>query len=47
MKKLLSSPLLKHALVGCMAFSYWIDITQISVLFFGEYPYPKEEDFIS
>lgn len=45
MKKLLSSPMFKNVLVGCMIFTTWISSTQSSILFFGEYAYPKKEDY--
>ncbi len=45
MKKLLSSPVVKNVLVGCMLFTTWISSTHASIYFFGEYPYPKEEDY--
>ncbi|MDE6607649.1 MAG: hypothetical protein K2K54_07840 [Lachnospiraceae bacterium] len=44
MKKRLS-PVIKHLLVSCMGISFWVSITHASVLFFGEYAYPKKEDF--
>ncbi len=47
MKKLLSSPLIKNALTGCMLFTTWIVSTRASLYFFGEYPYPKEENYLS
>lgn len=44
MKKRLS-PVIKHLLVSCMGISFWFEITHASILFFGEYAYPKKEDF--
>lgn len=44
MKKYLSS-MLKHALVGCMGISFWFELTHASLFFFGEYEYPKKEDY--
>ncbi len=44
MKKYLS-PIIKHALVSCIGFSYWVSITHASILFFGEYQYPQKEDY--
>lgn len=44
MKKHLS-PVIKHLLVSCMGISFWFEITHASLFFFGEYAYPKKEDF--
>lgn len=37
--------LCKNALTTCMALGTWFEFTQASFLFFGEYPYPKQEDY--
>lgn len=34
---------LRNILCGCMAFSFWIVHTCPSAIFFGEYPYPKQD----
>lgn len=47
MKKLLSSPIFKNVLVGCMLFTTWISSTQASIFFFGEYEYPNEKDYLA
>lgn len=47
MKKLLSSPVFKNVLVGCMLFTTWISSTQASIFFFGEYEYPSEKDYLA
>lgn len=47
MKKLLASPIFKNVLASCMIFSTWISTTHACALFFGEYPYPNEDDYIS
>lgn len=39
--------LFKLALTGCMVFGTWIPIHSACVLFFGEYEYPKKEDYLS
>ena len=45
MKKLLSSPVFKNVLVGCMIFTTWISSSQASIFFFGECEYPNEENY--
>lgn len=47
MKKLLASPIVKNLLASCMILSLWVSNTHACILFFGEYPYPREEDYIS
>ena len=34
-----------HFLAACIAFSWWIKNSIASVFLFGEYPYPREEDY--
>lgn len=46
MKKHLST-LMKSLLTCCMACAIWIPCTSACVLFFGEYEYPDEKDYIS
>lgn len=38
---------LKYVLTGCMVFGVWIPSTSACLLFFGEYEYPNENDYIS
>lgn len=47
MKKRLLSPILRNALVSCMIFSTWINGFHACILFFGEYPYPRKEEYTS
>ncbi|MGN0365341.1 MAG: hypothetical protein ACI4E5_05300 [Suilimivivens sp.] len=35
--------LTKPLLLGCMALSMWVTIDFTSIIFFGEYEYPKEQ----
>ena len=34
----------KPVLCACMAFSWWIGIGAPSLIVFGEYPYPDEDE---
>lgn len=42
MKKYLS-PIIKHALVSCIGFSYWVSITHASILFLVNINIPKRK----
>ncbi len=46
MKKHLSS-IVKGLLTCCMTCAIWFTCTSSCVLFFGEYKYPDEKDYIS
>lgn len=46
MKKYMKE-IFKLALTGCMVFGTWFPVNSACLMFFGEYEYPKESDYIS
>ncbi len=39
--------LFKLALTGCMLFTTWVPVSSACLIFFGEYVYPTEKEYIT
>lgn len=46
MKKYITQAI-KYALTCCMMFGTWFPVSSPCILFFGEYEYPNENDYLS